>query len=537
MESNEREYHVNILGKGFLEGRVETQGDNLAMSRAGPNKCLPITERVVKFGEITDEYAFRVFLMPERLPEGFNPQFLRKYAAHPEFWDVEYFPYVLYRSNGCRKIIQVRDYHGMFSIIGHDDLRNQDNSYKFKVSKQVYALAKSLSITEQELDDFLNKDVDGYLLFREIKATIRRYVDIEEWCATLLALWIMCTHIYTLFDSFPYILLHAEKGSGKSRVLKLAAQLTSMGQYWVSPRVAPLFRSVEALHPTLLLDELEFLNDEEQAELVNLLNAGYERGAVVPRMNKDTMMVEYFDAYCPKALATTQSLSSVLQTRCLRIPIRRTTNQEFVSKDPMVDHNVLKDIQKELVIWSIENGMEIARTDQHEIEKKYKKKFEGSPPRIFQIMRPILVLYDFLKLGEIDEAESLTKIIENQAQEAKNISVDDSDQRILATLYKCLVFGHHPLHTKDIISELGMEEDSERKFYNAHRIGLSLKKYGIESRTINGRKEYLGKSSLDDAKKVVKELCQRYNIDISDADMEKEQKEREMHDKARFNVD
>jgi hypothetical protein len=141
--------------------------------------------------------------------------------------------------------------------------------------------------------------------------------------------------MFQLWSAFPYFFILAERGSGKSRVLKFMSMVCSMGQYWVSPRASPMFRSVEALQPTLCLDETEMLNDEDQAELVNLLNAGYERGAKVPRTNSEKMVVEFFDAYCPKALASTKPPSTVLESRCLKVPIRRTQRlSEFVRRDP-----------------------------------------------------------------------------------------------------------------------------------------------------------------------------------------------------------
>jgi hypothetical protein len=67
------------------------------------------------------------------------------------------------------------------------------------------------------------------------------------------------------------------------------------------------------------IDEAETLGgtDQERADLIGLLNAGFQRGAVVPRMEgKGTeMRIRNFSAYSPKALAGINKLASTLEDR------------------------------------------------------------------------------------------------------------------------------------------------------------------------------------------------------------------------------
>ena len=60
-------------------------------------------------------------------------------------------------------------------------------------------------------------------------------------------------------------------------------------------------------------------------DIINLLNVGYERGAVVPRVNTNTYVTEYFNGYCPKCLASTRELTDVLMSRAFVIYVPRTT--------------------------------------------------------------------------------------------------------------------------------------------------------------------------------------------------------------------
>lgn len=499
----------------------------------------PVEEKVVKFGDVSEDYSFRIFLMPRRLdPTDAQGKLRRPYALHPEFADVEYFPYVLAKFNGFRQIVPV-DLNGAFKIeVGEnlDDWEDREpekrldvRRYRFQVSKQVYELANKLTINEDFIKMFQSFNSSGYELYKELVHVITHYVDVPRWCASQTALWIMATYVYQGFNAFPYLILLAERGSGKSRMLRLITMLSSNGLFWVSASMSSLFRAVEALKPTLGLDEIEYMNDERNPnaqELLNLLNSGYERGAVVPRVNKDSkMQVEYFDSYCPKAIATTQDISGVLNSRCLRIPISRTMNKEFVTRDPIADHAVIEDLQRDLTFWAIDNGAEITSMDKRAIEEKYRSMplFGDVPPRIFQILLPILTMFEYLHLGELsstekgsmfaDEVGDLARCLEYQAQEAKAQSVDDDVQRIMFALHKFVKDCGVPVTPVEIIETMGLEID-EKKFFTPKKIGRVLRKFGVPKREVNGRPQYFGGSrwSKEAALKFMDDVMQRYSM-------------------------
>lgn len=500
----------------------------------------PVVEKVVKFGDVSEDYSFRIYLMPRHLdPTDAQSKMRRPYAQHPEFADVEYFPYVLAKFNGFRQVVPV-DFYGNFNIAVGKDLDDWEDRepekrldvkrYKFRVSKQVYELANKLTIDDDFLKMFQSFDNDGFSLYRELVHTLQFYVDMPRWCASQVALWIMATYVYQGFHAFPYLMIFAERGSGKSRLLRLITLLSSGGLMWVSASLSSLFRAVEALKPTLGLDEIEYLNDEKNPnaqEMLNLLNSGYERGAMVPRVNKDSkMMVEYFDAYCPKAIATTQDISGVLNSRCLRIPISRTDNKEFVTRDPLSARTTLDDLQRELTFWAIENGASIAAMDKAAVEKKFRDDpmFQGVPPRIFQIMLPVLTIFEYLGLREAsstekdslfaDELGSLEKCVDYQTQEAKAQSVDDDVQQIIAALHSHVKNIGVPVRTKEILEQMGLEIE-EKKFFTPKKVGRVLRKFDIPKRKINGTPEYFGgpKWCQENSLAFLEDVMKRYSID------------------------
>ncbi|MDD3092263.1 MAG: hypothetical protein PHG80_11610 [Methanoregulaceae archaeon] len=507
-----------------------------------------IDEEVVRADKITEDYALRVVLIPEKLDmENVKKEHLRKHASHEEFWDAEYFPYVLYKTNGCRKVLKARSFHGEFCLPppqpkpGELTASLEAKPLKFQISKLVYQLRGELKVDRGYLDRFRKMEVDGRDIFYDLKSRVLFHLDVEEWVATTVALWIMGTHVYDLFDAYAYIYAFAERGSGKSRLLKLIYATSRLGKYWVAGRPSPLFRLVHTLHPTICIDETEELNKDDAAELLALLNAGYERGAVVPRTNTDTMIAESFEVFCPKALATTRPLSPVLESRCLRVPLKRSRSQEYQEREPLTASYLdsLTQIKENLEFWAIEQGSEIARMDKSQLFKKYQGVFEGVPPRVLQIVIPLLAVYDILRLDEDvpfraksansdgtdgrieyrNEKENLLKALEYQMTEHKTSSVNDLDQRIIVALYKCVTDPHSfRVNTGQIMKAMGIAEE-EKEYITANKVGKALRKYAVPKTMLNGRAEYFYKVEPEAQVAFVKDLIARYSINVSDLDL------------------
>lgn len=101
------------------------------------------------------------------------------------------------------------------------------------------------------------------------------------------ALWVVHTHALAAADSTPRLaLLSAEKRSGKSRLLELLELLVASPMMTASISAAALFRQVEAVTPTLLMDEADTYfgkTKDDHEDLRGMLNAGHRRGAMAYR--------------------------------------------------------------------------------------------------------------------------------------------------------------------------------------------------------------------------------------------------------------
>lgn len=153
------------------------------------------------------------------------------------------------------------------------------------------------------------------------------------------ALWTAHTHAAEASDTTPYLSIEsAEPESGKTRTLEVAEHLAARAWMLVEPSEAAMFRKIERDHPTLLLDEADALwgaKADGREGLRALLNAGYRRGATVPRVVGDGagMTVQDFPVYGPKALAGLAGrLPRTVASRAIPIRLRRRAKGERIER-------------------------------------------------------------------------------------------------------------------------------------------------------------------------------------------------------------
>ncbi len=164
---------------------------------------------------------------------------------------------------------------------------------------------------------------------------IERYVKMPSEHATIAAaLWVAHTHVFDAFDVTPYLIVQSpEKRSGKTRVLEVLELLCPRPWRVVQPSEAVLFRKIAKDRPVLLLDEADAIfksRDQNTEPLRAVLNAGFRRGATVPRCaGKGTgLRVEEFSVFCPKAVAAIGDLPDTVEDRGIIIRLDRATPAE-----------------------------------------------------------------------------------------------------------------------------------------------------------------------------------------------------------------
>jgi hypothetical protein len=124
--------------------------------------------------------------------------------------------------------------------------------------------------------------------------------------ADILALYTIHTHAFKAARTTPYIYITSQgPGSGKTRVLELLEEVTANSQMFAGITGPTMFRMIEAIKPTLMLDEVDTIySGAKNEELRGVLNSGYKHNGSIPRVDpKSETGFTTYSTFCPKVLA------------------------------------------------------------------------------------------------------------------------------------------------------------------------------------------------------------------------------------------
>jgi len=243
---------------------------------------------------------------------------------------------------------------------------------------------------------------------KEVVDQIKKHIHFnDQRFYTLLALWILGTHMYTSFQHYPYLYVTGTKGSGKSKLGEVISLLSRNGLKTSDLSQAYFYRTIDKERPTLILDELEDASPELRKLLRTYYKMGTDRVGRMRGTGDSNYVPDSFDAYCPKAIINIRGLDDLLQDRSIEIVMER------VKGKPPIDFKSEE--------WHSLNGKIAVHMDAHkqEIESLYAKIFNtldereeelwGSIRAVsqhFQADQAILPLKDELLETKRDEDES-----------------------------------------------------------------------------------------------------------------------------------
>jgi Protein of unknown function (DUF3631) len=285
---------------------------------------------------------------------------------------------------------------------------------------------------------------------------VRRFVVMTPVQANAVALWVAHTHAIDAFDTTPYLALtSAEKRSGKSRLLEVLELLVRSPLAAINMSDAVLFRAVESLAPTLLLDEADAIfgsKSKEREDLRGMLNAGWRRHAKAFRMgggNHTTL--EDFAVFCPKVFAGIGSyLPDTLADRTIRMQLERRTREEIVERfrrrEIVPEGEMLRD---RLAEW-LEPQVD-------ELQGAWPKLPDELDDRAWDYWEPLLAIADLA--GEEWGERARTAAVELSSGEARDS--DSLSMQLLADIRTVFSKSKEArLKTSELIDELGKIEES-----------------------------------------------------------------------------
>ena len=179
------------------------------------------------------------------------------------------------------------------------------------------------------------EEVEGTALIDELAVAFNQYLVLPPAVAETLAAFVLVTYVVDAFDVAPYLaVLSATLRCGKTRLLELLELLVWRPWLTTAATGPVLFRRIERVHPTLLLDEAEVVRSHgDAASIVRaLLQAGYKRGAKVTRCVGEGFEDRDFDIFGPKVFAAIGRLPATVLDRTIVIMMRRRRRDEPVTR-------------------------------------------------------------------------------------------------------------------------------------------------------------------------------------------------------------
>jgi putative DNA primase/helicase len=201
--------------------------------------------------------------------------------------------------------------------------------------------------------------VDGAALLNNLRRVFRRYVVLPKGADIALPLWVVHTWTMDAGDISPLlVLVSPTKRCGKTSVLILLYFLTPRSELSSNITAPALFRYIQDVRPTLLIDEADsFAKGNE--ELRGILNSGHTKAAANVIRNVDHKP-RRFSTWAPKAIATIGTLADTLEDRAVVVRLQRKPPGATVERLRRRDNADFAALRSQAARWAADNFDKLA---------------------------------------------------------------------------------------------------------------------------------------------------------------------------------
>jgi putative DNA primase/helicase len=174
-------------------------------------------------------------------------------------------------------------------------------------------------------------EVQGHELLETLCDLIRSYLILPVYAPEVTALWIAHTYLLDYADFTPYLWVTSPaRECGKSTLLELLSHLAFRAQLTGGITAAALYRRIDRLRPTMLLDELDArLKSESGENLRAVLNTGFHRSGKMTICIGDAHDDKDFSTFCPKVLAGIGQLWDTVTSRSIPLRLHRAAKVDL----------------------------------------------------------------------------------------------------------------------------------------------------------------------------------------------------------------
>lgn len=229
------------------------------------------------------------------------------------------------------------------------------------------------------------------VLARDIEEYIARYVALSPSFLKLAAQYVLFSWVHDRFNELPYLRLHGEYGTGKTRFLLVVGSICRTPIFASgASTVSPLFHMLNRFGGTLLLDEADFRMSDERAQIAKILNNGNVRGFPVLRSesaNGKEFAPRAYQVFGPKIVAMRGEFDDrALESRFITERSGAVKVEGIPLNLPPVQAEEALTLRNKLLLWRLRNWERFGA-----VEAVVDPALE---PRINQVFSPLLSIMD-----------------------------------------------------------------------------------------------------------------------------------------------
>jgi hypothetical protein len=203
-------------------------------------------------------------------------------------------------------------------------------------------------------------------------ASLQKYVHLNEAAACTVLLWAAHTFVHGMVSVSPRLGIQSpEKGCGKTTLMEAVALMVPKPVTASSISTASVFRLIESIKPTLLLDEADQLFRSENADLLAVLNSSHRKASAyvirTVEISPGNFQPTLFSTFAPVVFAGISELPPTLQDRSLIIRLERALPGEVRIHLEDGYAQDLTDVGRKLARWA-EDVTKLTRQDLSNID-------------------------------------------------------------------------------------------------------------------------------------------------------------------------
>ena len=317
-------------------------------------------------------------------------------------------------------------------------------------------------------------DVDE--LIEKVKNHIHKYCDVTSDFELLASYYVLLTYVYDCFNELPYLSFQGDTGTGKSRAKN------TIGMICYKPMLnnggassAAMYRITEKWKGTMVMDEADIKDSDEQNDVIKYLNCGFEKNSPIMKCDKNNPnKIDFFDPYCPKIIARRQSWKDkATESRCITEITKTTHRKDIAFNLNSIFYDDCLFIRNKLTSFRINYWQKYNEYDFSENELDI-----DVEPRLKQTLNSIICLLKPFP----DSLNVLKRFLLDKQQEVINERATSFDGEIINVIYELLeVQKREYIISKDIADVINSGENNLKFKVTPRSISAKLKSLGIRT--------------------------------------------------------